>query len=643
MNNLAVPKPMKKTLITLCSLVLAFASAHLKAAPLGTAFTYQGRLNDGANPANGRYDLQFIAYDALSAGNQIGNLVTNLAVTVSNGLFTVNLDFGANVFTGNARWLSIGVRSNGVVASFTLLNPLQPLTPAPNAIYASTAGTVTSGAIHAGQLGTSNAPAMGQTLSYNGTSLFWQTPGGSSLWSLNGNNDAYFNGGNIGIGTLSPSTYGHGGTAKILEVNNSGTDLHSQAHLMLSSGVDSLLDSSIGTVTWAQPGGMAAFIAAHSRSTTPNAPAARLILGTRNVGDPAALERMVIQEDGNIALNPPASLFFGNYTRQMLNLWDTSFAIGVQDNALYNRSGGRFHWFQGGHHENSPDGNAGGGMTLMSLDQQGVHFGTRLGQFLRLYEDGVNYYGSGVQGGTHYFRTGRQSGDAFAWHKGGTHVDNARDPGPGGRTLMTLDEERGLFVRGAVNASAGIVIGNNPGTIDAPIYSDNAASSRVVLWNIATASLMDLHCRQGDVSTLTIRGGADIAEPFAMSHGGIEPGSVVIIDEDNPGKLKTSSHAYDKRVAGIVSGANGIRPGISLIQEGKLEAGENVALTGRVYVKADASFAAIKPGDLLTTSDTPGHAMMVTDPARAQGAILGKAMSALKEGKGMVLVLVSLQ
>ena len=74
-----------------------------------------------------------------------------------------------------------------------------------------------------------------------------------------------------------------------------------------------------------------------------------------------------------------------------------------------------------------------------------------------------------------------------------------------------------------------------------------------------------------------------------------------------------------------------------------MEGGQNVALSGRVYVLADASTGAIKPGDLLTTSDTPGHAMKVTNQNRSQGAILGKAMSPLMSGKGMVLVLVTLQ
>jgi len=79
-------------------------------------------------------------------------------------------------------------------------------------------------------------------------------------------------------------------------------------------------------------------------------------------------------------------------------------------------------------------------------------------------------------------------------------------------------------------------------------------------------------------------------------------------------------------------------------QAGSVADGQHpVALTGRVYALADASSGAIEPGDLLTTSDLPGHAMKVADPARAQGAIIGKAMSSLKGGKGLVLVLVSLQ
>jgi hypothetical protein len=117
----------------------------------------------------------------------------------------------------------------------------------------------------------------------------------------------------------------------------------------------------------------------------------------------------------------------------------------------------------------------------------------------------------------------------------------------------------------------------------------------------------------------------------------------VVIDRQHPGELSLSSREYDSCVAGIVSGANGINPGIALHQQGMMDGDQNVALSGRVYVLADASGGAIAPGDLLTTSGTPGHAMKVTDHKRAQGAIIGKAMSGLAKGRGMVLVLVTLQ
>jgi hypothetical protein len=130
---------------------------------------------------------------------------------------------------------------------------------------------------------------------------------------------------------------------------------------------------------------------------------------------------------------------------------------------------------------------------------------------------------------------------------------------------------------------------------------------------------------------LTIRGGSDLAEPFKISSGNDEvpEGSVMVIDEQSPGRLKVSSQPYDTRVAGILSGANGIHPGIQMQQEGSLDGGRNVALSGRVYVQADTSNGPINPGDLLTTSSAPGRAMKVTDHLRAQGAILGKAMLAV--------------
>lgn len=146
-------------------------------------------------------------------------------------------------------------------------------------------------------------------------------------------------------------------------------------------------------------------------------------------------------------------------------------------------------------------------------------------------------------------------------------------------------------------------------------------------------------------TVLEITGGADLAEPFEVAgESTIEAGTVVAIDPANAGQLKVASAAYDKTVAGIISGAGNINPGMVMGQDGSIASGEHpVALTGRVYAKVDASYGAIQPGDLLTTSNTPGHAMKVSDANQAQGAIIGKAMTALEEGPGLVLVLVSLQ
>jgi len=160
-----------------------------------------------------------------------------------------------------------------------------------------------------------------------------------------------------------------------------------------------------------------------------------------------------------------------------------------------------------------------------------------------------------------------------------------------------------------------------------------------------TSPTTKLHV-EGTTTTkvLAITGGSDLAEPFEISESqAIPKGALVIIDEENPGQLKLSHQAYDKRVAGVVSGAGGINPGLTLTQEGVMEGGQNVALSGRVYALATAANGPIKPGDLLTTSDMPGHAMKATDAARSHGTIIGKAMSSLEKGEGLVLVLVNLQ
>ncbi len=165
-------------------------SAHAQ----GTAFTYQGRLNDGANPANGIYDLRFAIYESAGGGSPVAPVLTNSATGVSNGLFIVTLDFGANIFTGANRFLEIAVRSNGV-AGFTTLSARQRITPAPYAIFAENVGI---GGLTAGTYGnavTLNNASNSFSGSFNGnganvTNVNAATLDGlssSSFWKLGGN------------------------------------------------------------------------------------------------------------------------------------------------------------------------------------------------------------------------------------------------------------------------------------------------------------------------------------------------------------------------------------------------------------------------------------------------------------------------
>ncbi|MBA3323604.1 MAG: hypothetical protein H0T45_19455 [Pyrinomonadaceae bacterium] len=273
----------------------------------------------------------------------------------------------------------------------------------------------------------------------------------------------------------------------------------------------------------------------------------------------------------------------------------------------------------------------------------GGWFGTLSNHPLHFYTNGgfesmtVNTNGNvGVGAGTAAHRlsiTGGPFWTSNQW-KGAIELENAAAIGwrsnAGGQRFGIGQTNSGLyFFRTA----------SNPGTTGSPANYDMSIS------DIGTVS----------VRVLQINGGADFSENFDVSSApaaagidaasaAIEPGMVVAIDALNPGKLVVSGRAYNRRVAGIISGAGGVKPGMVMGQEGSIANGKHpVALTGRVYVWADATRGAIKPGDMLTTSATPGHAMRVANHSRAQGAIIGKAMTSLKSGKGLVLVLVTLQ
>ena len=145
-----------------------------------------------------------------------------------------------------------------------------------------------------------------------------------------------------------------------------------------------------------------------------------------------------------------------------------------------------------------------------------------------------------------------------------------------------------------------------------------------------------------NVAVDVILTGGDCAEHFDVAEAHqLEPGTVVVIDHE--GALRESRDAYDKKVAGVVSGAGDYRPAIVLDKRASDRERSLVALVGKVYCKVDASYAPIEVGDLLTASPTAGHAMKATDPSKAFGAVIGKALRPLHCGKDLIPILVALQ
>ena len=145
---------------------------------------------------------------------------------------------------------------------------------------------------------------------------------------------------------------------------------------------------------------------------------------------------------------------------------------------------------------------------------------------------------------------------------------------------------------------------------------------------------------------IEIRGGSDLAELFDINGEAekLKPGMLVSLDPNKQGALRLSPTSYDKNIAGVLSGANGVKPGILMGQQGTIAHGERlVTISGRTYVTCNTTGGPIQIGDLLTSSVISGQAMKAANKRRSRGAIVGKAMSNLERGEGYVLVLVNLQ
>jgi hypothetical protein len=609
-----------KTLRIALAALLITAGAFTASAQLETAFTYQGRLVGTNGPLEGAYDFVFSLYD--NAGAQVSGSITNLAVAVAEGHFGVTLDFGPNSFrrvlapprdfVGPGEWLEISVRTNRA-KTYQTLTPRQRLTPTP---YASTVtGTLPSSAIegsYPGKVTFGNSSNIFAGKYYgDGANLTNLNVNTSGLWALTGNPGT--TAGTHFLGTTDSQALElrvNGARAFRLEPASSPNVLGGHSANSVGAGLYGAVVAGGGSSPSPNSVTAAYGTVGGGLGNTSGADSAVIGGGRNNSIQANAWYATIAGGIGNtIATNIRYGAIGGGSGNNIGNdSWSTTIA-GGDGNALGTNSD---YSAIGGGYSNTITYNsvaaviAGGNRNTIGVDADYGSVGGGSGNRARGFYATVPGGRDNDAYGAYSFAAGRR---ADAWGAG---------------SFVWADSTDADFTAGTANSNVFYV----RATGGAKFFTGTNA-----FWTEA-----DMSC-----ATLTIRGGADLAEPFAVSDDSVQPGAVVVIDPDQPGRLKLSTSAYDHKVAGIVSGAGGVQPGISMIQTEKLEGGRNVALSGRVFALVDATKNPVRPGDLLTTSDTPGHAMKAASPALAQGAILGKAMTPLAGERGLVLVLVSLQ
>lgn len=521
--------------------LMMLAATTAFAGPVGTAFTYQGKLTDNGAPANGSFDLRASVYDANNAGNLVAGPVSVNGVSVSNGLLNAQIDFG-NIFTGTALWLEIQVSPAGQNA-FVTLTPRQPLNTTPFAAYALNGNWTASGS--AIRNANSGFVGINRTSQVSGAEYF---------------------------GIQAPATGTNYGGMYIRTDSTTARPFYGYSTGAGGKVAWSYLDGADGTLNFYNGG-----------------------------------VRLTIEETGNVGIgetDPGARLHIDNGSASSRALYATKTGSGIVTEFYV------------------PSGNS-------AMPLYGVTYGSGRAALFEAHT-------SNTTSAVHILKNNGPGLSVTVDVGFGSHDTTAAVS-----ILGDNDSELntgGLLVLGSVTGGNLAMDGNEI------MARNNGAASTLYLNNDGGNTIIS-PLGHTIVSVLEITGGSDLSEGFEVNAEKIEPGMVVVIDEVNPGELKLATSAYDRKVAGIISGAGGVKTGLVMGQNGSMADGRHpVALTGRVYCWCDATYGAIEAGDLLTTSATPGHAMKVADHAAAQGAIIGKAMTSLKAGeKGLVMVLVSLQ
>jgi len=624
---------MRMTIGALVS-VYAALSGVLFAQPLtSTEFTFQGQLKQNGAPVTGQADFQFLLFNAASGGGQVGSTIGRSFVDVVNGLFTVQLDFGAVAFDGGARWLDIRVEFPSGAGNWTKLRPLQPVTATPYALQ--TRGLFCD---EAGDVGVGTTTPAAKLHVAAGD---FRVDGDIHLYD----DDVVAMESRTALAGKALEFRNTSTNGRVAEIGTSGSDgagffvLRNRAGVTTTveidgDGDDTTNDTATGLVrigsTGGGPGGELAIRNDDGLTRIQAFGGASGDGGTLQLFNGAGAGTLFFDahdsSDGTIRLQDA-----GGNTGILLR---ADYAASVAGEiSLFNDNG--IETVELAAAEGSTDN--GGQITLRKAD------GTRTIQVDAEYgTDGGGYVE--IVGGTTEPTVYIEGGGAGR-NDAALRVHNSRP-----------DQGMAAYITSSSTFATMHIQNDGPGET---LWLHNGGGGDIL---VARDDTRWQFWVDGDGITnsrvLRIHGGADLSEGFdvrqlnADSNGEEgapadrrpQPGMVVSIDPENPGKLAVSSESYDRRVAGIISGAGGVNPGMLMGQsDADADGAHPVALTGRVYCLCDASNGAIEPGDMLTTSDVPGHAMKVMDFDKAQGAIIGKAMTSLSDGQGLVLVLVSLQ
>lgn len=573
--------------------------------------SYQGQITDqGGTPLDGTFNMRFSLYVTKTSGTPLWQEEQN--VVVNDGIYNVQLGsvypLISDDFEGDEVYLEIGLL-NTDTSTWEILSPRQKLTSTAYAFQAENALTLE---------GSGSSEFASAVHDHSGNEITSGTVDESRIdsdiardseitWGNLADIPACFADGLDNIGLTSSSDYGRSGVASNLyEGSNSLTSKY-----LNDDRAETIKAKTYNDLLSVIQDGTGKAINAQSEGTIG-------LRGESKGEDGAGVAGYNFTKTGSGIFGQGGSKGVRGYSNQPSAVGIYGEAAGSKGKAVY------------GYASNSGDvTNYGGYFLANGKNGQGGHFEAK-GQYSRAVHAENNYSGSEVYAALATSGTG-----VIGYHSMGNYG-------------WVGTSNYGLYGKNG-NANGYGVYGYANGSGGTGVFARASASNGVGLYARGGTSgwaadfIGKVRIRNNNlIPVMELGEGLDYAEGFDLTEkAGAEPGSVLVIDSDNPGKLTVSTQAYDTRVAGIVAGAKSLGSGVRL-GVGKFD--RDVALAGRVYCNVIAAEKSVQPGDLLTTSDIPGFAMKASDSFRANGAILGKAMETLEmRTKGQILVLVTLQ